>query len=749
MEIKGKFFKSLLDTPDNNYKVIKYKATTEAVTLFGKNASYFTAVGIDLPTAKNIEYSFNGIWEVDKKGREQFKVESYEEVIPTEKDGIIKYLKTLDGITKNNALLLYNYYGEDIFNVLDNNIDSVKESGLSTRAFNKLKPCWLQKRTGKEFYSYMLSFDIPKAVVTKIYEKYEEFALNIAKQNPYSLIQIKGFSFYMADKLAMANHVDMFNHVRIEAAILAAIKEYENGGKLLSQYNHSHNTFIQPGNTCITWELLYELVRELLNIDISAQMLGEIVLRMENKDIVIDDDNYFFRRDTARREKGIAKNVKRLLSNKDDLSLGLNVKSIMDMQDELISLGGLPGKLSEEQCKAVCTCLNNQLSIITGGPGTGKTMIQKAILYIMRTRVKNAQILLAAPSGRAARRMSESTGYPASTIHSMLGLYADEENKSIEKLEADLVIIDEFSMVDTRLANYLFSAIGDNTKIVCIGDDKQLPSVDYGAVLRELMSSGEVPTAVLTNVYRQKSGSSISYNASRINVGNPDMHLDKTFEFHEAKSSKAILELVEELYEEYISEYGLDNVCVLSPYKNKTITGVNELNKKLQHIAFPDADTSEVLFLEGDKVMYTKNDNDLTNGDIGRVVSCRKDAFGISVTVDFGDGRVATLEDEAVNSLQLAYSTTVHKSQGSEYKIVIMVIDPEHKIMLRRNLIYTAVTRAKQKLIIVGSKDAFAAGIAKEETTVRLSRLGHFIQTLNKSEKKKTELNGEQLSLNI
>lgn len=739
MKIKCKFFKPVYQK--DQFIIAIYKAINPIETPLKTGELYFTAKGINLPSARKVTYVLDGQWITsakDGKRRCTFEVNSFEEELPKESAGIIKYLQTLDGVGKITAILLYEKFGNDIFDVLDNDIEQIQNvKGIRKATFRKIKTCWTQKSVGKELFAFLFKFKVPNNVIMKIFETYEEFALDMLKQNPYAFIEFPGFGFFTADAIAkdmcIENEEDPNSYLnrteRIKAGILEVIKEYEIGGPLIRSYSTKYHIPISTGNTCIAWPELYSLVCELLNLNTSAEDICRVINLMKDREIIISDNNYFFRRESGRKEMGVAKKVTTMLQSNERFSLNLTKSELDFLLTQAIAKNVLDVKLSDEQTCAVLTALNNRLAIITGGPGTGKTSIIKAIIYALEDKLYDPEILLVAPTGRAARRMAESTGYPARTIHSALGLYANESehNMTIEKLSADVVIIDEASMIDLSLASYLFSAINDHTRVVIVGDDKQLPSVGPGCVLRELIECKEVPVATLTAVFRQAKGSSISYNAKRIIAGNPNILEDDTFSLIEVDGTDNIAEKVKELYKEYVDEYGINEVTILSPYRQKTNTGVDSLNIALQRLMFPDKKPEAAdLFMTGDKVMYTKNSNGLTNGELGIITAINNVDGEPAITCEFS-GEIVTLEDEDIRNLDLAYATTIHKSQGSEYKVVIIVMDPVHGIMHKRNLIYTAVTRAKRKCIVVGSKKSYLKSISAEETNVRLSRLGDYI----------------------
>lgn len=412
-------------------------------------------------------------------------------------------------------------------------------------------------------------------------------------------------------------------------------------------------------------------------------------------------------------------------------------------------------KIASEQLLAVETGLNNAVSIITGGPGTGKTMIQRMLIEAFSKIKPGAKIVLAAPTGRAARKMSESTGYPASTIHQLLGIYSTEDDEVKTKnedtyVEADLLIIDESSMLDTALSYKLFSSIRHGTQVVIAGDVDQLPSVGAGCVLRALINSKAIPTVYLTRVFRQKKGSSIAINAARINKGETNLEYDSDFQFNEAKNDEEIIEVIMEMYKSLVATAGIDNVMVLSPFRQKTETGVDSLNLKLRNLILPHSELDKKItcgkksYYVGDKVMQTKNTMDLANGDIGYVKSIRNSGDGYCAEIVFdGNREVVYFADDAAD-IDFAYASTVHKAQGSEARYVILVVSDEHRIILSKNLVYTAISRAREGMRIIGSKIAFEDAIRKEtDASMRNTNLDTILYRYVK------ELGGDEKQLTI
>ena len=419
----------------------------------------------------------------------------------------------------------------------------------------------------------------------------------------------------------------------------------------------------------------------------------------------------------------------------------------MDITDELVeSQKALNIMLSPKQAEAVRMCFSGNISIITGGPGTGKTTVLKVILDVYRRVKPKGEVLLTAPTGRAARRMEESTGAPASTLHSALGLVTDEDDtgtlNDTSDLTQDFIITDEFSMVDMALAKELFTRMKPGASILLVGDADQLPSVGAGNVFRELMKCGQIPVTCLDLVFRQANTSRIALNASMMKESNTNLLFGDDFLFLPGNSEAEAAEIVCREYMKEIAEHGLDRVQILSPFKSRGESCVKKLNDRIREDVNPHEYTKPELkhgsriFRLGDRVLQTRNMDDISNGDVGFVKSVYIGEDNDStITVSFGEGRSHEYGTDELEMLELAYAMTIHKSQGSEYDTVIIPMMSSHYIMLRRNLIYTAITRAKKKVIIVGQKKALYTAINKNDIDGRNTRLAERIQRLRSEQK--------------
>jgi len=373
-------------------------------------------------------------------------------------------------------------------------------------------------------------------------------------------------------------------------------------------------------------------------------------------------------------------------------------------------------------------CLGNRCSIITGGPGVGKTATLRAILDIYRRLNPDHELLLAAPTGKASRRITEQTGLPAFTLHSAMGIVSEEdmEEKSPEFLTADFVVVDEYSMVDMRMTYALFQRLKPGVQILFVGDPDQLPSVGPGNVLRELLRSGVVPTAVLDTVFRQASNSRIYLNAHAVN--NNDTHLiyGDDFALYEAKDGSTAAALVIKAYLSEVKRKGIEGVQILSPFRKRGAVGADQLNKEIRDLINPARKGVNELrhgarvFREGDRIIQTKNNNTVSNGDVGVIERIYQDEDGETlVDIRLFDGRAVTYTGDLMDDVDWSYCITIHKSQGSEVPTAIIPLLKEHYIMLRRNLLYTAISRAKEKVILIGQRQAVYMAIHRSDVDKR------------------------------
>ena len=540
--------------------------------------------------------------------------------------------------------------------------------------------------------------------------------MDIVRNHPYRLCEMVGVGFKTADRIAISMGFDPLSPERVDEGLIFTLTDAELKGHLCME-KHS---------------FLKQCLKLLDTEGLTEEMLAVRASRMLESGRLASYDRQVYRAVTARTEQSLAWAVYGMLTYEKAES-HVNIDTEISAEEKKQGI-----QLASEQRHAVTTALTSQLSVITGGPGTGKTLIQRFLLDIYRRKHRGAKIICCAPTGRAARRMEQSTGFPATTIHKALGLLAGEDGDYCEPemLDADLIVVDEVSMMDIYLANHLFRSVPHGSQLVLIGDADQLPSVGPGAVLSEIIACGAVPVVRLDRIFRQSYGSRIAANAKLIRHGNLSLEYGEDFQFYDSCDMSTSAQQIETLYLQETARYGVDNVALLTPYRQKTETGVNALNERLREKLNPqDGKKPEVVYRKriyrlGDKVMQIKNCEDISNGDIGYITSITRDDTDSVLTVDFGDGRIAEYDGSDLEMLDLAYASTIHKSQGSEYKSVIINLQCAHAVMLVRPLVYTAITRAKERVLIVGERRALCIAIKRTDTEQRGTMLSARIKEL-------------------
>ena len=702
-----------------SYMVALYRPCEKIRDAAGNVLTQVKAVGYCLPIVDNLRYEMQGHWSKHQSHGLQFEVESYDEVLIPTKEGVIAYLSSgqIKGIGPRVAERIYDAFGLRALDVLDKEPERLLSiSGISEAKLKEICDSYLANRKARDVVAFLSPHGITPNRAVKLYKEYGDQTIDIVKNHPYQLCEMAGIGFMTADKIAMSMGFDLLSTERVDEGLLFTLVDAEGKGHL-----------------CMEKHQFIKACLKILNTpQLTADMVANRAARLVYSGQLVSYRGYVYRAKTAYAEAQLAKQLFQQLQGSKPHAC-TNLDGELDYEERLMNL-----KLAPEQREAVKMALTQGLSVITGGPGTGKTLIQKAILDIYRRQHPKAKICCSAPTGRAARRMEQSTGYTASTVHKALGLLADEDGNydCPMTLEADLILVDEVSMLDIYLAKYLFSAVKPETRIILIGDVNQLPSVGSGAVLSEIIASGRIPVARLDQVFRQNLGSHIAINAKLIRHGNLDLEYGEDFQFVSSDDMHISAEKLAEIYLRETKEFGIDNVALLTPYRQKTETGVYALNEKLREmvnpkdISKPEAVWGKRMFRCGDKVMQIKNQDDVNNGDIGYI----RDIFGSEgskvMKVDFGDGRIKEYKSTELDMLDLGYASTVHKSQGSEYKSVIINLQCAHSIMLTRPLVYTAITRGKNRVIIVGEKRALCIAIKRIDTEKRGTCLASRLQEL-------------------
>ena len=692
----------------DSYMVMLYRPCEKLVDSSGNVVTQVKAVGYGLPVSKNLRYEMRGHWSKNGKHGVQFEVDGYEEVIVPTREGIIAYLSSgqIKGIGVKTAERIFAAFGMESLEVLDREPERLLSiPGISKGKLEKICESYMANRGARDVVAFLAPYGIMPKRAVGLYKIYKERTMDVVKNHPYQLCEAAGISFKTADSIATRMGLDRMSPERVDEGMLYTLAEAE--GK---------------GNLCME---KHAFVKACLNIldtpGLTEEMVAGRAVRLLGSGKLVSYQGNVYRGKTAEAEERLAWSIHELLSAQKIPRYG-NLDHELDAAE-----GRLKVKFASAQRKAVKMALTNGMSVITGGPGTGKTMIQHALLDIYRRNNPENRICCCAPTGRAARRMEQATGFTASTVHKALGLVSGEDGAhgGSEIFHADLVLVDEVSMLDIYLAGCLFHAAGAGTQIVLVGDADQLPSVGPGAVLSELIASGRIPVARLDQVFRQDTGSLIAANAKRIRHGCSSLEYGEDFQFIDSPVISDSAGLIARLYMEEIRKYGVDNVALLSPYRQKTETGVNALNQTLREMVNPDGNgKAEVLcgrrkFRTGDKVMQVKNLDDVSNGDVGYIKKIRHEGNDTAVFVDFGEGRVKRYDSSELDVLDLGYASTIHKSQGSEYQSVIINLQCAHFVMLTRPLVYTAITRGKSRVIIVGERKALHIAIGKTDTEKR------------------------------
>lgn len=705
----------------SSYMVAVYKPCEKIRDSSGATVTQVKAVGYCLPISDNMRFDMHGRWSKNAKHGIQFEVETYDEVIIPTKEGIVAYLSSgqIKGIGPKMAEKIYDAFGSMALEVLDKEPERLLAiSGISERKLKKICDSYLANRGARDVVAFLTPYGITPNRAVKLFKEYGDQTMEIVKNHPYQLCEMAGIGFRTADKIAMNMGFNTLSTERVDEGLLYTLTDAEGKGHLCME----KHAFIKA---CLKILDTPELTEEMV-VNRAAKLVHDGQL--------VSYCGAVYRSKTAGQEAHLAERIHRQLSIRKSYSY-TDLDSELDKEEAKLKV-----KLAPEQRNAVKTALTHSLSIITGGPGTGKTMIQKAILDIYRRNHPGSEICCCAPTGRAARRMEQSTGHPASTVHKALGLLAgdDGDYNTPEMLDADLILADEISMLDTYLAGYLFDAVKSGSQLILIGDADQLPSVGPGAVLSEMISSGRIPTVRLDKVFRQNAGSRIATNAKLIRHGTLSLEYGQDFQFMDSATIPESAEKITEVYLAETAKYGVDNVALLTPYRQKTETGVNALNEKLREIVNPadrlkpEAKCGKRIFRQGDKIMQIRNHDDVNNGDVGYVTDITTTGPDTTVYVDFGDGRTKEYDSSELDMLDLGYASTIHKSQGSEYKSVIINLQCAHSIMLTRPLIYTAITRGKDRVIIVGERRALCIAIKKTDTEKRGTCLAMRLQALAK-----------------
>lgn len=700
-KIEGKIESIRFYKEENGYLI----ASVSAKGIKGQ----FIMLGNFMGAKRAMTFAAEGMWFKDKVYGQEFKASKIEETIPDTNEGLIQYLSSgfIKGIGPAMAIKIVNKFGDKTFDILDNNPDRLLEvKGISRKKLDSIIAQVSKHRDMRETLVFLKSYGLTDNLAGKIYRQYQDQTQTIITTDPYRLAEdIDGVGFKKADEIALKLGTDRYGEKRISMGLNYVLTEGVN----------DRDTYI----------LFDDLVKrasspDILNIhpDLVKEQLRVLT---ENGELKYDEGKIY---------------LPYMYKIESSVAMMIAQKGINDMFDNSLSINDIDTngvEYSPEQLNAIELSLKSKMTVITGGPGVGKTTILKGLLSIFTKH--SFKVYLAAPTGRAAKRMSEATNMAAKTIHRLLK-WKDGEFTMNDKnpLDGDVLILDECSMINLNLMNSLMKAIPLRMKLIMVGDVDQLPSIGCGTVLKDIIDCGKIPVAKLTKIYRQGNESKIILNAYAINDGKmPDLSnpAGSDFYFFKIGDNDRIREQIIRLVTEAIPQkfnIPLSDIQVLTPMrKSSDILGSTQLNIALQEKINPESKAIANSFFKlkiGDRVMQNKNNYELGvyNGDIGIVKKLSIEEGTISVRF-FGENEDTVYDKANIDELELAYATTVHKSQGSEYPAVVIVATRSHYIMLQKQLFYTAVTRAKQLCIVVGGEDAIRIMVTTKPKDTRNSWL--------------------------
>lgn len=729
MKLTGEVIKVRYVNEENGYSVFDLNTSDGEIKIVG----IFDSVNIGESLEVEGEFTY------DNKYGEQLNVSSYQKKLPSSTVEIEKYLASgiISTIGPKNASYIVKQFGKKSLDIVFDETDKLIEvRGIGKKSIEKIKKSVEELKFSKNILFHLTGLGISLSLSKKIYNIFKENTLEVINENPYKLIKnVRGIGFLKADEIALKNNLDKNSSYRIESAILYVLTQKA----------------INFGHVYYPKEKLTNEVSKLIGVE--TELIEPVYMNLLlSSEVVIDnsfEESNIYLDYLYVSESYIASKLAKMALNDD-------FKILFDIEKEIKeAIKSLSIKLSKIQIDAIKSCFEENISIITGGPGTGKTTIINTISKIYLDNGYN--IFLCAPTGRAAKRIEETTGIEAKTIHRMLGYIPSSyddighfEYNEDNPLDTDVIIIDEMSMVDVVLFEKLLRGMKDNTRLVIVGDVDQLPSVGAGNVLRDLINSKKIKYTKLVDIFRQSESSNIIVNAHKINNGQEPILNEKNSDFFFLKTETPVITrnvVVDLISKRLPNAYGYDfskDIQILTQSR-KGICGVFELNRLLQDILNPKTETTDELlvgnklFRVNDKVMQTKNNYNLSffdsdgeenfgvyNGDMGHIIFIDKSSKKLKVKMD--DNRVIDYTLEDLDNLELAYAITIHKSQGSEFKSVIIPMFDGYRLLQTRNLLYTAITRAKENIVLVGDKNVMNNMIRNNTINSRYSNLENRIK---------------------
>ena len=711
--LSGTVSRVVYRNPTNDFTVIRLDVPdrSEPVSVVGKMP--------ELEMGESV--SASGEWKEHPRFGIQFAATAVLPAPPRTIDGLTAYLgsKAIEGVGKIHAGRLAERFGEELFDILENSPQRLREvNGIGPERVRRITESWGRNKATRDAMVHLHGLGLGPATAASILRIYGNQAVSVVSNNPFQLIRdVRGVGFKKADALAERSGIPQESPDRIMAGIEHLMNEARSNG----------NCGMALAELLDQAQRLLGVGGELVGTGVETLVQGDALVRCE-----IDGRNFLLPPDLHLAEQEVAARIR-------SIARGVNPWGRIDADEAIVTVES-ENRISfgDSQIRAIRAAVASKFTVITGGPGVGKTTIVKAILRILASR--RVEIQICAPTGRAAKRVGELTGRSAQTIHRLLEIDSETgafRHDAENPIDCDLIIVDESSMIDVMLMSALTKAIPDAAAVIMVGDVDQLPSVGPGRVLADIMESEDIQVVRLTEIYRQATQSRVVANAHRINAGElPDLSRPKDesdFYFVSvAGPDEALAQMLKLVSKRIPDRFGFDpvrDVQVLCPM-NRGQIGVQSLNAKLKDVLNPNAsdllDAGAFSYSPGDKVMQIHNDygKGIFNGDIGFVTAIRHDEG--SMLVDF-DGREVEIGPDDFGDLMPAYAVTIHKSQGSEFPVVVVPVMTQHYVMLQRNLLYTAVTRARNLVVLIGQRRAIEIAVRTDEQRRRVTRLGSLL----------------------
>ena len=746
--VEGYLNKIIFHNKENNYYILSIFLNDKYDFVEG---DYLSVVGTfnDFEFIEDDLYSFKGEIVQHRKYGTQLSAIVVEPVIEKDKEAIVSYLSSsiFQGVGRKTAELIVDTLGVDALDKIYEDKDTLFSiKGIPEQRKDTIYATIVANKQTQDIILKLNEYNLSNNLILKIYNFYKHNTLRTITENPYSLIKdIKGINFKTVDKIAETNEIAANDRERILYAFIYTINSYcfSTGNTYISKNNLLYNTF----NILYSSRNIAVSKEDILNSYSYALDTGKLI---EIEDRVFLPEIYYS-------EYSIYSDITQRLEQENtiEISDGLLDKYINEVEEEL--------EISYDivQIAAIKNCIRNNFAILTGGPGTGKTTIILAVIKIFQ-KIKNYSIhdlldesrsilTLCAPTGKAAKRMSESTGFYASTIHKAIGWSTEDENMeefvSEKHIKSELVIIDESSMIDVFLMYNLLKIINKDAKIILVGDNDQLPSIAPGNVLNDLINSKAISTVKLNKIFRQSEHSSI-INISHSIKNNIPFDVLENFDDKEfiSANKNEMINVISAIYDDLIKDSSKENIQILAPIYKGT-SGINEINTAIQS-RFNDNEEQieygELIYIVNDRVMQLVNrpEDNIFNGDIGYIEEIYKEGNKVKIVIDY-DGNYVTYEKTELNQITLSYACSIHKAQGSEFENVIIPFIDNYNFMLNKNLTYTAITRAKKKLILCGSSNVFYKSIEPTNVVTRQTALEWFFTTDKEAEMQELELEDE------